>query len=1194
MAELRRVGGGLEPERRPAGRRVLLPAEAELCNAVGLTEDEYWHFVDLTEAYNGKRPEGYELIPDVRNEPVSVVVSLVIGIALTAVSALLAPKPKQQAQRDDRPGNLQTESITGRQRFTPTSNFNSIQDLAILGSTIPLIYTRNLGVRVNTKLLFSQLLSLGIGQRLQAVFLLGYTGVGRPDFDGLAIGDTLLNVYTNAKLKAYFRNGGRVQKGDAYSEGTLRVSSQNDALAIRDDRTNSNRPYFSGTRTPATQAIFGNYSPMPNGMMFKLEFELVLQYATDIVEDGNIREDARQRGLKIDGQYPRKSAVVRVSGNQVTYRLDASQYPANEYKPWGTEDVREAINRSRVVSDEAISIGEQYLIGDSVYICTSNSAAIWEPGNRVDSVFTRVEGSTKPIEVTSVNSEFRPYARRVIQRVAIGAVTNNRKCDYTEIGIKSTVFKRINGAANYNSIPNESVITRYEEKGGSISIGSLNVYAARMSFFRFQVRRLGSDSWITMQLFAIRGQTPVAQYNYLRVTHSHDQHEFRFLPVAGNNIIKNYLNKSVWLLKPGQRQSISSKGYTVTFSGELVRLSPNFLSNPLWVKGQPPDVTPGIVDKLSRSSNGSVPPTTNGYEFVESKYDIDVGGGDEDDYYKYGVVYWRDDDDWGYIYYWDGEVVRRTEDGRGGESGFGDQNGRYRVGKQRTSKRYEIQRWEQVNKVPKPISTRTGNTTGGSGTGLRVEVKQYSNGASTWRIVSPGRNYKNGQKVRIPFVNQSARVTVNETAALKENENPYDVAADYIAFESDSPSHLNGPEHEIVYVNEFIRQVPTYSGLSVMGLQINSSAEWASFQEFSAYVRSGLPVRRLIDDRGRKQNDGQLIQSTNLFPEIAYDLLTDTGRGAGELIGSQQVDRDAMVRAAKFCRANGFTWNGVITDSVNLREFIFANAGFNLLDFTIIGGRFALVPSVPYSSNFKINQKGKPSIRALFTDGNIRNLKVSFLSPEERQMFRATVLWREEKVNGFAQTRVFTSRLNVSGSSNDPEETFDLTQFCTSQAHAAWFARFALKVRQYVDHSVTFETTPQGAMALTPGDYFQLSSEATHTSRFDNGSIGPDGTIHAKTAVSNNAPIIYWKPGTTGVRSIRIKVSGGRTRQQELWGAVFTQEYTTATKRVYKCESISYADDGLIEVTGSHVDLTSSGTIKYLDWNNGAFIEGTG
>ena len=98
MAELRRVGGGVESHRRPAGRRALLPQEAVLCNTVGLTEKEYWHFVELTEAYNGERKEEYALIPDVRNDPVSIIVSLVVGAALSAVSALLAPKPKQQEQ----------------------------------------------------------------------------------------------------------------------------------------------------------------------------------------------------------------------------------------------------------------------------------------------------------------------------------------------------------------------------------------------------------------------------------------------------------------------------------------------------------------------------------------------------------------------------------------------------------------------------------------------------------------------------------------------------------------------------------------------------------------------------------------------------------------------------------------------------------------------------------------------------------------------------------------------------------------------------------------------------------------------------------------------------------------------------------------------------------------------------------------
>ena len=38
MSEFRRVGGDMVPHRKPAGRRVLLQYEADLCNAIGLTE----------------------------------------------------------------------------------------------------------------------------------------------------------------------------------------------------------------------------------------------------------------------------------------------------------------------------------------------------------------------------------------------------------------------------------------------------------------------------------------------------------------------------------------------------------------------------------------------------------------------------------------------------------------------------------------------------------------------------------------------------------------------------------------------------------------------------------------------------------------------------------------------------------------------------------------------------------------------------------------------------------------------------------------------------------------------------------------------------------------------------------------------------------------------------------------------------
>ena len=100
---IKRPGGDLVAPKRPHGRRLLLPTEVELCNVLGITEDEYWIFVDQTAAYNGQRPKGYELIPDIRCDPITSVVLtkaflVKVGIAIVAatISYLLTPKPKEQ------------------------------------------------------------------------------------------------------------------------------------------------------------------------------------------------------------------------------------------------------------------------------------------------------------------------------------------------------------------------------------------------------------------------------------------------------------------------------------------------------------------------------------------------------------------------------------------------------------------------------------------------------------------------------------------------------------------------------------------------------------------------------------------------------------------------------------------------------------------------------------------------------------------------------------------------------------------------------------------------------------------------------------------------------------------------------------------------------------------------------------------
>ena len=56
---------------------------------------------------------------------------------------------------------------------------------------------------------------------------------------------------------------------------------------------------------------------------------------------------------------------------------------------------------------------------------------------------------------------------------------------------------------------------------------------------------------------------------------------------------------------------------------------------------------------------------------------------------------------------------------------------------------------------------------------------------------------------------------------------------------------------------------------------------------------------------------------------------------------------------------------------------------------------------------------------------------------------------------------------------------------------------------------------------------------------------------------------MYWRPGTEG----NIQPS---TLAQAPNGVLFTVKNTTTENKVYKCETISYGENGLIEVAGSY------------------------
>lgn len=1289
----------MESHRRPSGRRVLLPAEVELCEVVGLSEEDYWYFVDLADQYNGKRDPAYANIPDVRNDPVTqaVLISLAISLVLTGVSYLLTPKPKAPEQQKD-PRRLQLGGQTGPTRFSPTSGFDATPELAVLGQTVPLVFTKK-GLRVNSSLLWSQIIAEANGQQLRALFLFSHGPTGAvPDYEGLAIGDTLLRSYTRSKVAAYWMpDGGRpIETNSRIPGSAARIIPNGDAFATYYDLEGTYAPHFVGARTPSTQTQFGAYSPMFNGSWYRPEYELILKpegAGDELKKDIEARIELVQRSYFTQGTFfdairnPNNTGGIFGHGadpntcgsvvpgengaayDQIRYRITTRIEDPNppKYAPHSLEFVNSSTISSRIAADASISLGELYLVGDrALGVCTEISSsdatdlyAPWAPDPApVDKSywFTITEpGCVQCVGVdTAIDEPLAPWLSLPLQRAAVATISNTRKCTATEIVIKSNVWRQVGGFPDMNAHPSKATIKEYEEENGSIQLGTLNKYLRRLSFFSLEYREVGeNNSWIDLtgdKYFFVEGNQPVDQYNYIRVNHDYGEHEFRLRPVAGVGALRTFgVNGQAAhrKLRYGVETAFNAHGLIVVYGGEEVVINRDYVTNREFIRPESETEVEGAL------ANVSIEPTQAG-EFIEQESEIvttatlgewTVAPGDA----RYDRTFGSRNflrkrinnltGDTIYQYWWDDRIVadgtlasmsaepperivsgvRFTWNpiGPGGTDIVeivGNETNAFRqiIGATRevivTSETVTSGSVGVEGHVTEAIHVENAEGNLPSGTGLHFFVEKYvsqPNGevGYKWYIDqnNRGEGYKEGDRVEVQWIDgtrlQGVNIVGTTTITLEIEEEadfaPYDAALDVLSYESQNSSNADGPEHEVVAVNEKIVQGgPLYSNLTIGGLRIDSSTEWSSFSSFSAFMKEGI----LLDNLAASSFT---YAPSNLLPDIVFGLMTNQTWGAGEFLGAQQVDRDAMSIASKFCEANGFTWDGVIDDKINFREWVFENAQYCLLDATVVGGRFALKPAVPYGSDFKIRPtlgSGStglaPEIKALFTDGNVREMKVTFLSPQDRRLFRAVVNWRDDVVNGFPTTKQFTVQYNSTqgGSPFDSEERFDLSGFCTTQEHALAYAKYALGVRKHVDHVITFQTTPQAAMGLSAGDHFRFASNSTHTSRFNNGSINSEGFITSvETLADGSHSIYYWKPNTQEIQEGTIQVANGVVTDPVFYGTVFTVVEGSNVIRVYKLEALTYAEDGLVEVTASHMPLTSEGSLAILDWDDDYF-----
>ena len=86
--------------------------------------------------------------------------------------------------------------------------------------------------------------------------------------------------------------------------------------------------------------------------------------------------------------------------------------------------------------------------------------------------------------------------------------------------------------------------------------------------------------------------------------------------------------------------------------------------------------------------------------------------------------------------------------------------------------------------------------------------------------------------------------------------------------------------------------------------------------------------------------------------------------------------------------------------------------------------------------------------------------------------------------------------------------------------------------------------------------------------------------------------VVYWKPGETQTREGTLSFSGKcKTSQSAFFGCIWARVQEARNTRVYKCETLSYSDDGLVSVSGSFVPLNDRDQLQILNYSDSDFQE---
>jgi hypothetical protein len=902
--------------------RKLLPYEYQLIETLDISKEEYLDFVAQQHIYEDVK-EGTVL--DARNDfGITALVLAIVGILFQVASVLLMPKPRAP-QMDQREGADQTRD----QRLSPRLGFNSAQELATYGQTVPIVYTNTNhntsgGVRVSTMLLWSAILSFGNNQFMRLMMTIAASNVGSIDPERTALGQfpakdlVFSNVwqYYNANGPTRYNNLLRGSAADptrttatdttaklnglpgnvegfsqAYSPTTANTAGVTGFLPINydvlilDSKGNTQRRRVDTSFSSSS----GNYWP-DNGTRPTVpvgsRWTLIVPNTAENLPSSDTAGNARQDALRASASLIDNGSIFKAGST--LFRVVSATYAnsANGLEEANLTVVMECVRAGQMPVLRYGAAHWQELNEERVRLQAQISANITTIGPRAAPSFDNF--SLDRSADTSLQGRINSIRALPLYELIATGYARGGQTSFTYVPVNSTQI-----AARNNQI-------------AVLQTQIANLQQANVSL-QNQINNLALTG---LAAYQIKGLARVEEAAYASVTKCHildlalRYQVFRRISGRSNIYGSDQINYEHSASDNGvkARTSMFALFYRFDGTGDFSRLPYIFCC-----RGVTEQNIFAYLKLVSRNTE----------RFWEIKIEAVI-----DSYTEIRTFRTR-----GYCYINPNAPLvhlptNRTEDGRlevfyNGSLYIDGQRGDY----------------PPLNKSPKDTT----------------EFDLFNYDAFTQTSFS----FDNSAEINITAVNEQL-LTPWSTYSSTLYQGLSNLALHVV-----SGSGTQDLRSVSVWVNQGKLLRPISIELNTYGNEATGAINDGAINALAASKASA---------------------SSSFVPDIFLDTILDRDNGIGKYASLHSVDVIQLAQSKRFCQRNRLFFDGLIADGRPWREFWAQTAPFSLLELGKIGGKDTLVPAVPYDKTTGAITRAV-SISALFNQGNILedSLKEEFI-----------------------------------------------------------------------------------------------------------------------------------------------------------------------------------------------------------------------